>query len=309
MIFLSKGEGFGLPPLQAMSAGLPVILSNNTGMMDFCDSRYNFPIETKQTEQSPLWWDGAVTGGKWNMPDWDAAINKLRWIYHHRERSLGIGESAAKWVRERWTFDHSAIRMIHLLNDIVDGDGTDGDFSDRITQLKDATPGDFVAAANSSDHDTLFTEVRNLCSLGNSRIINVGAGYGNIAINAARDGILVLAVEGNKRVLQRINETAEFLCVNGIQYAYSDIFELRFAGKFFNVSVSQGVLNHFDDRDVKMLVYEQLRVADKVLISVPIKHSCVGDEICRTVEEWREILPGEILKIRRYGKHLLIVLQ
>lgn len=90
MLFLSKGEGFGMTPREAMATGLPVILADNSGMSDVCNSRYNWPVPTKSFERSPL-------GGDWAIPDWDHAVEVLRDIYHNREKAYQKGLRGAEW--------------------------------------------------------------------------------------------------------------------------------------------------------------------------------------------------------------------
>jgi glycosyltransferase involved in cell wall biosynthesis len=40
-VFPSHGEGFGMPPREAMLAGCPTIVAENTGLKDFCNADYN----------------------------------------------------------------------------------------------------------------------------------------------------------------------------------------------------------------------------------------------------------------------------
>ncbi|MFC7372367.1 glycosyltransferase family 4 protein [Fictibacillus iocasae] len=43
-VFSSWAEGFGLPPLEAMACGTPVVTTNCGGVMDFCQQRHNATI-------------------------------------------------------------------------------------------------------------------------------------------------------------------------------------------------------------------------------------------------------------------------
>lgn len=94
MLFLSKGEGFGMTPREAMATGLPVVLADNTGMSDVCDTRYNWPIRTAQVEVSPL-------GGDWYIPDWDDAVDALRWLYTNRKRAYNKAYEGALWYNRK----------------------------------------------------------------------------------------------------------------------------------------------------------------------------------------------------------------
>jgi glycosyltransferase involved in cell wall biosynthesis len=107
-IFPSRGEGFGLPPLQAMATGLPVIVSDNSGMSEYCDSRYNYPIPCTEVPvprppapggYPPHW--GEV--GNWWEPDFDALVETMRSVYANQGAALKKGGKAAEWARDRWT--------------------------------------------------------------------------------------------------------------------------------------------------------------------------------------------------------------
>lgn len=90
MMFLSKGEGFGMTPREAMATGCPTILADNSGMADVCDDRFNWPVPTDHMELSPL-------GGEWHIPDWDYAVDVLRDIYRNRNKAYRKAKRGAAW--------------------------------------------------------------------------------------------------------------------------------------------------------------------------------------------------------------------
>jgi glycosyltransferase involved in cell wall biosynthesis len=91
MLYLARGEGCGRPPREAMAMGLPLICANNTGMQPICDDRYMNPIETKRWAPSPI-------GGEWAEPNWDQAVEALRWHYEHREKACRKAANGAEWI-------------------------------------------------------------------------------------------------------------------------------------------------------------------------------------------------------------------
>lgn len=115
-VFPSRGEGFGLPPLEAMATGLPTIFSANTGMLDFADDKYCYPIR-KMTEQKAIhfpkdWGDV----GQWFDPDYQELKNLMKYVYEHREEAKEKGRMSAEWVKTNWSFDKSADKLIEILN-------------------------------------------------------------------------------------------------------------------------------------------------------------------------------------------------
>lgn len=120
-VWPSRGEGFGLPPVAAMSTGLPVIVSENSGMMQYCDDRYNYPIECKEVPV-PKQADGGYPEewgdcGNWWEPDFDALVESMQEVYKHRVTAYRRGQKAARWVRENWTIGHTCQKILEIVCD------------------------------------------------------------------------------------------------------------------------------------------------------------------------------------------------
>lgn len=118
----SKGEGVGLPPLEAMATGMEVICADNSGMSDYVDSRYCWPVRTAGTE--PAAGPGLFTQryvdqfgdvGHWWVPSEGHATRQLRRCFNAWRAGRGKGEVAARAVRERFTIDHSAADVVRVL--------------------------------------------------------------------------------------------------------------------------------------------------------------------------------------------------
>jgi len=107
-VFPSKGEGFGLTPLQAMATGLPVIVADNSGMSEYCDARYNYPVHCHEIPVPP---GGSPQGypadwgdvGNWWEPSFDQLVDRYREVYTYPEIAYARGKDAAAWVRRKWT--------------------------------------------------------------------------------------------------------------------------------------------------------------------------------------------------------------
>lgn len=123
----SRGEGFGLPPLQAMATGLPVIVSNNSGMSQYCDKKYNYPIPCKEVPV-PRQSDGGYPDdwgdcGNWWEPDFDCLVEAMRNIVRHPNRAYNIGMRSAEWVRENWTVMHTCQKILEVVRTDAEEDG------------------------------------------------------------------------------------------------------------------------------------------------------------------------------------------
>jgi glycosyltransferase involved in cell wall biosynthesis len=118
-VFPSHSEGFGLTPLQSMSTGMPVIVSDNSGMSEYCNPSYNFPVPCYEVKvpdcRNGGFPDGWGDVGNWWNPHFDALVEAYRAVYADYGRAHKIGMDAAKWVRENWTVKHTCDKIIEVV--------------------------------------------------------------------------------------------------------------------------------------------------------------------------------------------------
>lgn len=103
-IWLSRGEGFGLPPLQAALTGLPVVMTTHTGMASYYRPQFFYGVKNAGTSAAPL-------GGEWFEPDVEHAAEQLRKVYEGRAAALKRGKSAATYVRNNFSLEAFANRL------------------------------------------------------------------------------------------------------------------------------------------------------------------------------------------------------
>lgn len=116
-VFLSHGEGFGLPAVQAMATGLPVILSNHSGQSDFANKRYNYPVGLDPKtpfEPSPLGF-GAYDQIDWWLSDYEQTIDLMKQVYEKRKDAKKKGAKAAVWVREKFSMENMADKLAEYI--------------------------------------------------------------------------------------------------------------------------------------------------------------------------------------------------
>lgn len=111
-IYPSTGEGFGLIPLEHMTTGLPVILSNNTAMSQFCDRQFNMPVQCSEI-------CSRYVMGSGYLADEGEIEAYVRWAYENRPEAEALGLSAAKWVRQSWTTRKTAERLVDLVKEVA----------------------------------------------------------------------------------------------------------------------------------------------------------------------------------------------
>lgn len=110
-IFPTRAEGLGLPPREAAACGLPVVCTRYSGVADDLDE-WAIPLERYTMVDSHM----QGCGGLWANPDLDEVCEKMLWLYEHQDEARAKGAQAAQWLRANRTYEHSARRIVQVLN-------------------------------------------------------------------------------------------------------------------------------------------------------------------------------------------------
>ena len=132
LLWPSKGEGVGLPPLEAMSTGMELICSENSGMLDFVNEDHCYPVRISHTEPADgpggFSHDTVINGqfrqgyvesfgsvGNWWVPDERHAIKQLVTCYNDFISGKGKGRKAAEYVRRNHTLAIQSESILKVL--------------------------------------------------------------------------------------------------------------------------------------------------------------------------------------------------
>lgn len=114
-VFPSRGEGFGLTPLEAMATGLPTIVPNAHGISEYFDDRYM--IECKVGGPSVPLYRRLTDVGEMVKVDEDDLAEKMKWIVENHAEALEMGKRASQYVT-KFTYAETAKQLQAIIEDI-----------------------------------------------------------------------------------------------------------------------------------------------------------------------------------------------
>lgn len=104
-VFPSRGEGFGLPPLETLATGITSIIPNAHGFSEYFNEKYFY--ETKVKEMIPAVYDSMRhkdVGQMWEC-DPESISKQMKYAFEHKEETKQKGIDGQKWVKENYTYD------------------------------------------------------------------------------------------------------------------------------------------------------------------------------------------------------------
>lgn len=129
-------EGFGLQTLEAMATGMPCIISRCSAPREYFTDDCGYWIEMSE-DYVPVADCLDDTGGFWRLPSTDSLVDRMRYAYRHRAELKKKGENAAKLVRERYLWKHTAERICRIMEENL-GESFIG--NNASAQRKEAAP-------------------------------------------------------------------------------------------------------------------------------------------------------------------------
>lgn len=130
----------------------------------------------------------------------------------------------------------------------------------------------------------------------NKKVIEAGSGTAILSTYLASIGFDSLAVDINTDILELSKKIAkEYGAKNKPKFKKDSIFRLDYKEEEFDISFSNGVLEHFSDEEIIIALKKQMKIAKIVIVGIPTKYfndeeAMYGDERFLKIKYWRNII-------------------
>lgn len=110
-----RAEGIGLPHMEAMSYGNPVIATGYSGNMEFMNNENSFLLDYTLTPVSNMeWFQPNLYHGDmmWAEPDLANLMSDMRYVYENREEASGLGVAGRDHLLENFSWEKKAKNLV-----------------------------------------------------------------------------------------------------------------------------------------------------------------------------------------------------
>ena len=111
----TRGEGWCLPCVEAMSMGLPIVVTNFSGPTEYLNEKYSYPIPIHNNINH----DGTAE------PDSNACTNLMQHLYKNPAEGKEKGALASKFVAKHLSPNIIAKKILKKLHEYVSYDDED----------------------------------------------------------------------------------------------------------------------------------------------------------------------------------------
>lgn len=130
----------------------------------------------------------------------------------------------------------------------------------------------------------------------NKKIIESGSGTGVLSTYMASLNFDVIGIDIDQNILKLSKKISKnYHSKNKPVFIKKSIFELNYSNNEFDVSFSNGVLEHFSDDEIIKTLNQQMKIAKYVIFGIPTKYfkqseAMYGDERYMNFSFWRNLI-------------------
>lgn len=119
-VLLALGnEGFGLPLVEGMATGLPVVALNSEGQADVCEEAHDVLLSVEPSRWEPYVEAPYGACGVRGVPAVRDIANRLRWVASHRQEAREMGCAASAWVLEHRNIWNKGPAVLEIMEHLV----------------------------------------------------------------------------------------------------------------------------------------------------------------------------------------------
>lgn len=117
-VFPSRGEGFGLTPLESLACGTVPIIPNGSGMSEYFDKKYFLEIDIK--DRRPAIYENYRNEdvGDFIEPDILSLRRQMRFAYNNRKKIHKMGQEGADWAKRNYSIKNTAKALRKEIEDL-----------------------------------------------------------------------------------------------------------------------------------------------------------------------------------------------
>jgi len=115
LVSASSAEGFGLPLLEALAAGMIVVAPNCTGQLDFLNKENSLLVDVAEMKASPQYQYWTVTDKSWTyIPLKSSLAANMRKAYDDNRKLKDVFEKERLETVQRFTWKNAAEKILEL---------------------------------------------------------------------------------------------------------------------------------------------------------------------------------------------------